>query len=517
MPSDARPWLTVAEQAPRQWSPQRAARPDVTAQPLNLIGTGSLGFATGDPFTATLIGFRGLQNVRSHQYALLQLPDGTVRGWPVQSFAAADQAHLAELEAKAHAVAVASQIMTTPDQPERTVEYIDYDPVADDAYFNLYETEHFAFYIGYDPTSEGEMAFSAAFLDEMMNMFEQVWAFFEDDLHYPMPHEELGWHKINVYLLHTGLPKHSDNGWANAARQMVLSPLAMLEGSSVIPHEFAHVVQLYSNGFQDNPSVGYFWETHASWATHQMIPAFDAELMTYMSQLQHPINWAGFRYGSWMLLQHLAEDSRFGSDFVRDLWIEGTLDEDSGAALEDPMQVIARLGVQRGLFDADGLGDLIGEMAARTVTFDYIYQQTYLDLAEQKLAEPWLTRRGVPLKAAGDGSYRPLDKYIPGQWGMNHVRLEPTSQDIAVYLSALDKDVSWRMTLVAYDENGNAAYSAVSADGTVRLTVNDWPYVMLALAAIPAEHEPLPFETDIADVRRYPYALRFDGAQPWRG
>lgn len=530
MPSDALPWLTIDDQPERQWVPRLDQRADAMTQPVNLIGTGTIGHAVGEPFRATLLALRGLQNVRSHRYAILQLTDGTLRGWPIESFSPLDQLYLTDVEEKATAVAIASRIVLQEPEP-RTVEYIDYDPVEDDLDFDLYETEHFAYYIGKEPESEGEIAFQAAFLEDMWSMFEQVWSFFEHDLNYPMPfsdalrqpfdwpHVEQGWHKINVYLLYTGLPRHTE-GWANAGRQISMSPLSMLEGSSVIPHEFAHVVQLYTNGFLTNPTVGYFWETHASWCTHQMIPAYDADLTTYLNQLYQPINWSGFRYGSWMLLQHLTEDPRFGPDFIRDMWLEVGKDEQF-AATEDPMQVIMRMGRERGLFSDDAtqaLGDIIGEMAARMVTFDYVYQQTYLDSAEQKLVEPWLMRRGVPLKSLSGGMYMPLTKYMPGQWAINHIRLQPTADTVTVRLHRVDShDVSWRLTLVAYDEQGQAIYSDVSADDQVSLEVAGWPHLVLAVAAIPGEHKPLPFEVNLEEVRRYHYALEFDGAQPYRG
>ncbi len=531
MPSDSLPWLTITEQPERQWVPRLDERPSVISQPLNLVGTGTAGFVTGEPFRATLIALRGLQNVRSHRYVLLQLPDGTIRGWPRESFVPLDQLYIADVEEKATAVALAGQIMTQPMEPERDVEYIDYDPVEDDLSFDLYETDHFAFHLGKQPTTEGEIAFQAAFLDEMWTTFEQVWSFYADDLNYPMPfadelrqpfdwpHEEPGWHKINVYLTYTGLPKHAE-GWAEGARQISMSPLAMLEGSSVVPHEFAHVVQLYTNGFQNNPTVSAFWQTHANWCTHQLIPSFDAELPTYLDQMHQPINWSGFRYGSWMLLQHLAEDERFGRDFIRDLWLEGTRDE-QGAALEDPFEVMIRLGAERGLFDGDltqAFGDVIGAMAARMVTLDYTYQQTYLDVLEQKLGEPWLMRRGTPLKSLEEGWYLPLTKYMPGQWGINQVRLEPTADSVTVRLEQIDKhDASWRLALVAYDDTGNAAYSPVSSSNEVSLDVAGWPHLMLTVAAIPAVHKPLPFDFNLDKVKRYHYALQFDGARPYRG
>jgi len=93
--------------------------------------------------------------------------------------------------------------------------------------------------------------------------FEYVWRYYTVDYHAPMPYEgETHPKRIVVKLYNTGIPGMPE-GWATSAESMNLHPNAMFYGSTVVPHEFCHVIQFYSKGFRDRASVGAWWETHA--------------------------------------------------------------------------------------------------------------------------------------------------------------------------------------------------------------------------------------------------------------
>lgn len=520
------PWLTINNEAWRTWTPRLRTRPAMTDQPFDLIGSGEVGFATGTSFSGRLVGFRGLQNARSHRYALLRRRDGRVRGYPLASFVDADREYLRAVDERTTAAITQRRDTRQGPDTNRTVEFLIYDAAQNGELFDLYETEHFAFYVGKQPTGDGQIVAQPGFIDAVLHDFEQVWDFFEVDLRFPMPFSDAArqpfnlsgppaFHKINVYLTYTGLPQH-ETGWANAAREIAMNPLAMQEGSSLIPHEFTHVVQLYSNGFQNSPYVGYFWEVHANWCAHQFIPAFGADLTTYTTRMHQPLNWAGFRYASWMILQHLAEAPRVGQDFVRDLWLEVRRDPQTRAALEDPVQVIMRLGQERGILRGDAtqaFGDLVAEMAARLVTFDYTFQQTYLDHIEQYTGENWLARNGTAVEAVPTERdyYRPVSSEQPGQWGIHHLALQATGTTIRVGIRTMTPDVSWRVCLVSHNATGDARYSEIVRDGPVSLAVNRGERVVLVVVAVPVAHQPLDFEVNDTAVQRYAYMFTVAG------
>eukprot|EP00854_Cymbomonas_tetramitiformis_P011741 gene11741-13865_t len=191
--------------------------------------------------------------------------------------------------------------------------------------------------------------------------------------------------KVNVYISNTGLPKHR-SGWAFGGRDMMLSPGAMLEGSSVLPHEFGHVMQTHLQGFTlsggSQPVVGWIWESHANWASHQFVPSYAPVLEWWLARCHYELTSTRHNYGSWLFLQHLLEHSGAPSDFCFRFWQENRKDG-RGNSVEDPLQTVMRCGAELGIFPAHdpvgGFGDMIGDMAARMVTMDYTFQRLYLD------------------------------------------------------------------------------------------------------------------------------------------
>ena len=109
---------------------------------------------------------------------------------------------------------------------------------------------------GLSKEDEGATAFTPDFMPRVLKYLDQTWCFYRDVLGFPMPwsdkeHQANDWkndpvhHKVNVFLTHTGLAHHK-SGWANGARGIQIHPNAFGDGSSVLPHEAGHVMQLYS-------------------------------------------------------------------------------------------------------------------------------------------------------------------------------------------------------------------------------------------------------------------------------
>ncbi|NQT85584.1 hypothetical protein HQ560_02400, partial [bacterium] len=218
----------------------------------------------------------------------------------------------------------------------------------------------------------GRLFFSPDFRKMNFDYVEQIWDFFSVDMGAQMPYARKDEKfKINVYTFSTGLPGMG-GGWAYGAKQLLMNPGAMREGSSVIPHEFNHCLQFHSPAFRNKHS-GWFWECHANWGTHQFIPNLAPVLALYANTAHFDIRSNRHHYGNWMFVQCMAENPLMGTAFCYGIWY--TADPKK----EDPFIVIMRFGREKGLWKngPKGFGDVIGEMAARNVTWDYVHQRAY--------------------------------------------------------------------------------------------------------------------------------------------
>ncbi|KAK3269005.1 hypothetical protein CYMTET_22526 [Cymbomonas tetramitiformis] len=347
--------------------------------------------------------------------------------------------------------------------------------------------------------------------------------------------------KVNVYISNTGLPKHR-SGWAFGGRDMMLSPGAMLEGSSVLPHEFGHVMQTHLQGFTlsggSQPVVGWIWESHANWASHQFVPSYAPVLEWWLARCHYELTSTRHNYGSWLFLQHLLEHSGAPSDFCFRFWQENRKDG-RGNSVEDPLQTVMRCGAELGIFPAHdpvgGFGDMIGDMAARMVTMDYTFQRLYLDTA---LHNPGANGRfphrtmlqPVPDAAPGGATWRPLYAQLPWQYGINLVELQPEAGagEAALEFRGLAEGGAadgsgWRVTLVAHDggacgvlpsQSATAVVTSESAAGTgtptavLRVPLRpEHTHMTLAVAACPTQYLPLGFRRGLQLKRAYPYEV----------
>jgi carbonic anhydrase/acetyltransferase-like protein (isoleucine patch superfamily) len=378
---------------------------------------------------------------------------------------------------------------------------------------------HFAFYTGSDKEGSGKKAFTPGFLDRQKAWFETVWTHL-DGLGAPMPMaKDPSPRKLNVYVTGTGLAKHKD-GFAFGGADVIMHPNALGDGSSVVIHEFTHSVQYYSKGFRDSPLVGWFWECHANWSTHQFMPAYPPVLAHYAERAHYELNSSRHNYGSWPFLQVLAEDPRFGWSFPYDIWPACRRNERDGA-LEDPFQAIMRIGVERKVWKdgVEGFGDTIGELAARMVGWDF--QNQYFQLKEIRGLEAQVGRvssLATVLEQGADGRWVPLHSQAPKQYGVNIVWLDPQvgAKSVAADFEGLRDPTEfgdWRVTMVAVDPHGRCRYSPTVRSGRVSLDVRPKERLALAIAATPTKYVPQEFRPGFAVKRRYPYAVTLTGAE----
>ena len=441
---------------------------------------------------------------------ILLRDDYRLRSYPAKLLSPADRALAEQLEAKRRATI----------SPRLRTEY----PLVMKGYTpetaTVATSPHFAFYTGPDKGGTGKKAFAPGFLDRQKEWFEKVWTHL-DGIGAPMPMTaDPAPHKLNVFITGTGLAKHKE-GFAFGGADVIMHPGALGDGSSVVIHEFTHSVQYYSKGFRDSPLVGWFWECHANWSTHQFMPAYPPVLGHYAERAHYELNSSRHNYGSWPFLQVLAEDPRFGWSFPYDIW-PACRRNDRDGALEDPFQAIMRVGVERKVWKdgVDGFGDTIGELAARMVGWDF--QNQYFQLKEIRRLERDAGRvssLGAILEQGRDRRWYPLHSHAPKQYGVNLVGLEvaPGAQSVEVdFAGEVDPTEAgaWRVTLVAVDALGRCRYSPTVRSGKVSLDVRAGERLTLAVAATPTRYVPQEFRPGFAVKRRYPYSIAVVGAVP---
>ena len=450
-------------------------------------------------------------NKVSEAALILVRDDFRLRAYPAKSLSPDDRALAGKLEAER-----AAKASSGPVKPYAA----DYRPYTkDDA--SIFESDHFTFYVGKDASGSGKAAIEdPGFIPEQKRWFEKVWTHL-GNLGAPLPmNEEPAPKKINVYITGTGLAKHKD-GFAFGGESVMMHPNALGPGSSVVIHEFTHSVQFYSKGFRDSPYVGWFWECHGNWSTHQFMPGYPPVLSHYAGRAHYELNSSRHNYGSWPFLQVLAEHPKFGSAFPYAIWSACKRNERDGA-LEDPFQTIMRVGTERGIFKEgiSGFGDIIGELAARMVAWDFqnqfYHQKEMRNLAKHSNGVP--SHRTV-LEPLSDrpGWWKPIFSHAPRQYGVNIVDLAPSTKSVTADFTGIVDEIEgsdWRVTLVAYDALGNCRYSPTVRTGKVSLDVRDGESLALAVAATPSKYTPQEFRPGYGKKPRFPYEVSFTGATP---
>ena len=451
-------------------------------------------------------------NKHSEAALILVRKDFRLRAYPAKSLTPGDRQFAEKLEAERIA-----KLQSAGAGKTYTANLSPY--TAADA--NIVESDHFTFYYGNEKNASGKAAFEEPqFFPRQIQWFEKVWTHL-GRIGAPLPMaDDPAPKKINVYITGTGLAQHKE-GFAFGGEGVVIHPGALAPGSSVVMHEFTHSVQFYSKGCRDSPYVGWFWECHANWSTHQFMPAYPPVLTHYAERAHYELNSSRHNYGSWPFLQTLAEHPRFGPAFPYAIWPACKRNEND-AALEDPLQTIMRLGTEQGVWKdgISGFGDIIGELAARMVAWDFqnqFYQQNEMrKLVRYSRGNP--THRAI-LEPVSDrtGWWKPIYSQAPRQYGVNIVDLVPSGKTVTAEFAGIVDEVEgadWRVTLVAHDALGNCRYSPTVHGGKVSLDVRAGESLALAVAAAPTQYQPQEFRPGYGKKPRYPYEVAFSGARP---
>ncbi len=442
--------------------------------------------------------------------------DYTRRFFPLKTLRGDDREHALKLQAALDDAAKKAAQVPYP------VKYEAYTPERDATVCNFRATEHFLFHWGNDKAASGKDWWQDGRQELTFAWFERVWRHFEA-AGVPMPMAESTPNeakraKIPVYITGTGLPKHKE-GFAFGGQSIVMHPSALGPGTSVVGHEFTHTMQLHMGGFRNSPFVGWFWECHANWSSHQFMPDYPGAMEVWMARAHYELNSSRHNYGSWLFLQQLAEDPRFGPGFCYEVWLKNRKG-DKDASLEDPLQTFMRIGVERGVWKGDGcagFGDAIGEMAARRVTMDFSPHWAYTRALRFMEGSDEAARLRTTLEKVPDrsGWWRPLWSHTPRQFGINLVELVPDGEIVEVEFAGLSSEnAGWRTTLVALDQKGEPRYSRMTDGGKVSIALRGAKRVVLAIAATPTRYVPDDFRPGYGKKPRFPYELTVRGATP---
>ncbi|GEM_PF-906590 len=395
-----------------------------------------------------------------------------------------------------------------------------------DAHFNAYATDHFTFYWGDNVQSDATQWNDPAFRAMNFAYFERVWNYYRS-IDSSLPYwNQATKYKTSVYITRTGLQDFSD-GFAFGGESIVIAPAAMLEGSSVVPHEFGHTNQFWSGGYRSdddrNINVGWVWECNANWNANSFVPGLALALGVYAERANYELDSSRMNYGSWPWLEAFADHPRFSRSTPLDMYKQAARDA-NGNATETPFQTTMRLGVQSGAFAGDGVagfGDVIGEMAAHNAAWDYTYGQGYVDTLNYLFSQGIPSRAFTYLQPVPDrtGWWRPIYSQAPRQYGQNIVPLQLNAGETSVTATLApiaDETLgsNWRATLVAVDAFGNARYGRMWRTGTGRLKLKTGETAYLALVAAPDRYARQPFRPGYAAKRRFPYELSFSGCVP---
>ena len=371
-----------------------------------------------------------------------------------------------------------------------------------------------------------------------LETLEAIREFYLGKVGFPAPYD----HEAVKYKASVNL---SNQGWASGSGTGKNHPAMWLHFNAfkdqhALAHEFAHSLQFATMGLRDSPYVGWSWESHAEWMTHQMFPD---QIGCSFQLLDAPHLYYGStrnRYGNWQFWEYIKDT--FGYAAVNDIWSKAKKPGTPDTALEDPLVVLAR----NQAWKASELNDQFGLWAMHNVTWDYkngaVFRKCYGSYDDLT----GLRRNRVcildPIDAK-KGRYAIPDYRAPQRFGYNLVRIDPDSSDkprtvtvnfrgIIQKNSGLAKfdgkneneptsvpqpNSDWRWGLVAVDDKGIPRYSPLqrgsASAATLTLRDNE-SQLWLVVVATPTEYQRISWDQMYYTLYRYPWMVEIRGGHP---
>ncbi len=371
-----------------------------------------------------------------------------------------------------------------------------------------------------------------------LQTLEAIWDFYMNRVGFPKPYgNDRVKYKINVNLSNKGWASGSGTGRNDPAMWVHFNAF---KDKHALAHEFAHCLQFSSMGLRDSPYVGWSWESHAEWMTHQMYPE---EVGCSEQLVNAPHLYYGStrnRYGNWQFWEYIKDT--FGYNAINDIWTKARKPGAPDQATEDPILVLAR---NKGWKAAD-LNDQFGLWAMRNVTWDYkngaVYRKRYGSYDDRSGERRNRVSILEPIDAK-NGLYAVPDYRAPQRFGYNLVRIEPDGSSllrtitvqfrglvqkepgVARFDRHFEKEPGqvpkpgsdWRWGLVAVDEKGQPRYSSLQRGPASRITFPLRPNekeLWLVVTATPSEYQRIEWDQMYYTLYRFPWTVEIRGGYP---
>jgi hypothetical protein len=294
----------------------------------------------------------------------------------------------------------------------------------------------------------------------------------------------------------------------------------------VIVHEFGHMIQFYTGGFQGRSDAGPIWETGAEWNAFAVSPHFNTA-GEYQDNLESGPLFSVSRYAAYPFMDYLYENDRTRS-LVFGAWQTKVSKDGWSNAVKDFVPTLVPLGQRTGAYPQGykSFADDMGWYGARLVAMDFLNQRNMLDGHKASSSESFLAHRYTPLVPGASAVYTPPTERALLQWGTHLVPLTPTGGTVKVTLKGgtTANASAWRFAIVAVGPGDVPTYSALgkaegTGSGTTALVVPSGTKLYLAVTATPYRYESLGWQA-IGQPRkgtRFPYSVRVEGATPRTG
>ncbi|MEH2919581.1 Svx/AvrXca family virulence/avirulence protein [Samsonia erythrinae] len=415
-----------------------------------------------------------------------------------------------------------------------------------------YQTEHFAFRWNNNDADRNDVIAAGQKL-------EQIWDKFINQIQFSEPYcKQTVKYKANIHIDPTfGL----SGGIAGGNTMGMWIGPASLKDNWGLAHEFTHALQGQTGSFQNAEGenyVGWIWESHANWMTHQMDEFRGTSAHCSEMLVNYPHIYLGStrnRYCNWQFMEYLK--NRFGYSIINDMWSKAPKIGESGHATADPLSVLrTNMGWSQSEFN-----DVFGDWAMHNVNWDYVdpdgfdrgrfYRSTYgsYDTVQPNEFNADRLLRTTALEPVDGASARrfavPFDQ-APQQLGYNIVRLIPESgatnitvqfhgmvqnQPAVTRFPGLKNDPAtvpqphsdWRWGIVAIGADGVSRYSELQrgASATVENFAirHDDRGIYMVVMGTPSVMQKIKWDQSYYSLYRYPWMADFtnvwpEGSQP---
>ncbi|MGD0090521.1 MAG: DUF6055 domain-containing protein [Planctomycetota bacterium] len=386
---------------------------------------------------------------------------------------------------------------------------------SDDSSYNFRRSEHFRIIWGKGAAkNKNENADFSRVTEELvqgnLQMLEQVWHKYHD----PAP-KGMGFHvpdgscnpkfrdgklyRANLMMNNTGI--WAGGAWGSCDEwgfQLFALPPSYLRSdppSGATPHEYGHTVLINAGGFNETPYDGMWHEATVNWLMLQFENSYPGPggvgTQPYLS-VPHGRNY----YDCWQIWEYLKEDPKYGYAFFNKLWTEAHGNKAKGG--EYLFDALVRLDTSGSPDSCNAIKDVIGRMAARSVTWDY-ERQPYFQKHTPRTPDPFSEFYRRPCtelvrRSADTTWFRVPFAHAPMQCGYNIVPIAlegkaggnyPVSVNFKPLWDATRRS-DWRATLVAVNDNGGSRYSTLWNSGINTITLStDENRLFLTVAATP--------------------------------